>query len=433
MHTNKRFVWAGIIVLAVCILVFITSVASSPFSWTAERHYAGTLSFAFLGASLLFAGLGKTLDEKIGLCFLGWFVVSAWLRGDLWLEENFQALCGYACVFGVALPAARLLGKKAQLPTALAAVVLPAALAAIAVLASLTVDAVYVPYIRTAAGVTGENGLRMQVGSHPNSAAAMFLVALLLTLWLTARLRCRWVRLITVPAVMGLYMAIALTVSRTIMLQTAFAFAVIAAVLLHDHLPLKGWKKITLAGVGAVVVLAAAYKGFDLASQLASWLKIQAARAETVVEARPLLRDLFTMTGRTNIFGWIFDMIANEPRILLYGATSEQLSAALTWAFHTHNAYLQCLVMCGIPGVLMAVWFSLRALWAAWRVLPGKYALADKMMAIIPLAMLPNAISEICLFADGMTLYNTVFFFCLGYAVMAAQKNGSNQKEPSNA
>ena len=143
--------------------------------------------------------------------------------------------------------------------------------------------------------------------------------------------------------------------------------------------------------------------------------------------------DLFTMTGRTNIFGWIFDMIANEPRILLYGATSEQLSAALTWAFHTHNAYLQCLVMCGIPGVLMAVWFSLRALWAAWRVLPGKYALADKMMAIIPLAMLPNAISEICLFADGMTLYNTVFFFCLGYAVMTAQKNGSNQKERSNA
>ena len=42
-------------------------------------------------------------------------------------------------------------------------------------------------------------------------------------------------------------------------------------------------------------------------------------------------------------------------------------------------------------------------------------------MALIPLAMLPNAISEIFLFADGMALYNTVFFFCLGYAVHAAK------------
>ena len=90
-------------------------------------------------------------------------------------------------------------------------------------------------------------------------------------------------------------------------------------------------------------------------------------------------------------------------------------------AYHTHNAYLEALCYYGLPGLAFAVYFSVRALWAAWRVLPARRPLADKLPAIMVLALLLGTITEPYLFSVNFPVMNAAFFLCLGLAIDAVK------------
>jgi hypothetical protein len=128
--------------------------------------------------------------------------------------------------------------------------------------------------------------------------------------------------------------------------------------------------------------------------------------------------DLPTLNGRAAIWTAFLQKIWNEPAILLRGTVDSRLVMV---NLHTHNAWLEALIMLGLPGFLLVLVFSWNATWASLRVLwHGSIGMFEKNIALLVLSMMVSALLEPCLFItyQEWSFFDFFFFLSLGYLTL---------------
>ena len=142
-----------------------------------------------------------------------------------------------------------------------------------------------------------------------------------------------------------------------------------------------------------------------------------------MIAHRSLVRDMATLTGRTDIYKEAIRWLAEQPRVLLLGILDAELLDAAELHFqnsHAHNSFLQTAINYGLPAMLMALVLAVYALRSGLRlILSNKAAFGDQLLAGMLLVLLVGTITEPYLFTDNLTICNFVFMLVLGYVIEA--------------
>lgn len=427
---EKRMKFFSVAALGFAALALVLVAYSFERGVLVMMHYVCPLVCAFAGIALVGGRYRKQPDLWMGAAFVGWYVVSRMLLGERYLDHSFMMFSNLCCAYLLALPFARCTGdglRKHGLKTvSVIFVTAYGVLAWAGVFSALLCTPFTLPGLGTGISIRADR--RLWAGNHPNISACMFLLAIMLGVWLIAVSRRRW---LAVPAVLlaaGAYAGIALADSRTVMLQ-AGCFAAGAVFLGMLRLPVRAlWKRMVIGLVAGAACLALVFVSFGWAAQLiADASANMSALAETVqktkVAARSIWKDLATMTGRTNIYTKLLKAVAERPSILGAGLLNSEIVQVIrkaSGAEHAHNAYLQTLLNMGLPGLLMAAYFTVRAVWTACRlVFSRSAAFADQLLAVMLMVLLVSAVSEPYLFTEYLTIANMPFFLIFGYTLEA--------------
>lgn len=458
MMENRRARCAGLTLLFLAACTQVLVVVCYERGVLVSSHYLAPLTFAFSGWALLNGRYEKRAELWLGACFCLWYVLTRMLMGDLYLKSSYPYLCNLCFAWMLALPAAHVLQDERQTGLQLFAWVYFAGFAALTWLSlppALRGGTLRLPWLNTEIGL-GASDRRLTIGLHPNGSAVMMLIALMLGVWLLIKHRKRLLLLPAAVLLAGLYIGIGLTVSRTVMIQTGCFLGGIAALCCLRLLPWKQlWKRLLAAVLAAAVLTLAVFVSFGWVARGAQTLhdRMQAGAEsfpgvtglnyedyyvypeypnvgslyeQGLVAQRDFLHDLTTLTGRTDIWRGVLQMMKEHPRMLLTGAPVSELEGLLmryTAHTHAHNALLQTLCIMGLPALLAALLFTLRAAWCALRlILRPKAAFADQLLAVMLLVWLLGSVTESSLFVESFTPCNIAFFLTLGYAMEAERR-----------
>ena len=284
------------------------------------------------------------------------------------------------------------------------------------------------------------DGARLLVISHPNITSRIFMIALALCMGFFGESRKAWRKAVFLLVALLLLAGIALTNTRAVIIVICFIIAGNAFFLVF-----KNNRKRFIPGVLAAIL--AAVLVFTSSSALFEWnterLTVQASMQTVQAESadaaqiedeeasqdnqlkgnsnsgqQPLLTDLPTLNNRTTIWAAFLQKIQNEPAILLRGAVDSRLVLV---NLHTHNAWLEALIVLGLPGLLLVLMFSWNATWSSLRLLWScSTGMFQKNIALLALAMMVAALLEPCLFVTYLewSFSDFFFFLCLGYLTL---------------
>jgi len=142
---------------------------------------------------------------------------------------------------------------------------------------------------------------------------------------------------------------------------------------------------------------------------------------------RPLLETFPSFGGRTPIWQEEIKSIKQFPRVALLGIdyVREYLERTGNHPYaHSHNSWMEVLMILGIPGLVLASVFTLMAVWLVLATLFGKGAkLWQKTVALLVICILGISVTEPYLFLSGLVMsqghmfhhIDFTFFLCLGY------------------
>lgn len=392
-------------------------------------------------------------DVILGLVMVFWFLV---VEGNRRLHGNpLQSLTIFFAVYLIALPFAALTqDQERQAGIRLVSGIYIAAASFLLVLGLiLFIRGNFPDPLRSK---IYWDGARLLVIHHPNITSRLFMIAFALSLGFLALAKRIWAKLLMLLAAVLLFAAIALTNTRAVILVTIFILAGNIFFLSYN-------KKRKLIFLGAAAAILAAVACFMFSNWLFQWnttrlmnqptLQAVPAQASISIETdldaadsgheiilpeviplsadpegklqgndnsyqESLLSDLPTMNGRLDIWLGFRRKIINNPAILLRGVTDTRL----IWGnLHTHNAWLEALIMLGLPGLLLVLFFSGAATWASLRLLlHAGTDLFRKNIALLTLATLVAALMEPCLFITytEWNFSDFFFFLCLGYLTL---------------
>lgn len=431
-EVSKRTRQLGIAFLTLAALTLVLGILTYDRGTLMMEHYISPMIFVFAGLTLFSGRYGKRLDYWLGMAFVAWYVISRILMKELYLDYSYSFFANLSCVYLLAFPFALTMndvGRKQGLKAVAASLAVCCGLMAwLAVLCALLGVLIKLPWFGAEFGIKATPIMRLVAGPHPNLCAALFLIALMLGIWLAVQLRRRWFTAVMALLSVGLYTGIALTVSRTVMLQVCcFAAGLVFVGALKMKIPAL-WKRLVIGIALAVVCAVLVFFSFGWITDGVSGLSAaMQAQAETVQEAAPmvaersLLKDLSTMTGRTHIYKQIFELLKDRPSIYVTGLRNSEIVQVLrryTNADSAHSSYLQTLLNMGLPALLIAIWFTLRAVWVSLRLIfSRKAAFGDQIIAVAILTLLVSTITESLLFSESITACNMPFFLLLGYAI----------------
>ena len=402
----------------------------------AIMHYAAPAGFAFLGMTFLSGRIKASIDERIALLYPAWYLISRLLLRELYLDDSFYNFCSLCIIYSLAFPFAHW-AKDEQKKAGLCAVailftVTYGILAWIGILAAIDKQSITLPYLGTVFTVDGR---RLGMGTHPNVTAGIFFSAIVLMVWLAFYLKKRWVVLPASVLGLGLYLAIGLTDSRTVMIQVCVLFAVVAFLSCQRLKIPSQIVRYSIAFGAAAAVLVLTYFSFAI---MIEWLNLAynqmipkaiaetadhiAQETEHLSAGRSVLLYADSLYGRDVHYQGVFKLIADHPDVLIRGTRVSDLSMVMDYlgGVNAHNSYLQVLIDMGIVGLLLAVWFTIRVLWVAIRVVfhhEKRSTFADKILAVLPLTLLLNAATESYVFTELKPYYCLIFFLTLGYAI----------------
>jgi len=408
------------------------------------RSYMPMLIFAVMGIGLYRGGYGRRSIYSLGLVFVLWYVFTRVLLGDYFLGRSFATVVDLCILYGFAFPFARLFGdgeKRRVLDIlALVYVIFFGIMAWLGVYFSVTGTGFTMLLSREYFGLP-EGSWRLQIlGQNPNYSAVLLTLAFYLTLYLLVRYwKKRWIAP-AIVAMIGCYWALALTDSRTSIIAFVLCFAYAAAVLASRiRISAKSLKALVIVAA-AVLGLLISYKGMSASVNLMSKITVaihqtqsediqgeeQAQDAEDfqLVEARDINLEGSNMSGRNRIYGAVLPVLRQNPKILLLGQMDASLMAKITEHIeieylHMHNSFLQVLMLLGIPGLLFALWLSLRLALVTVKLLFGKSAVEDKLLPLIPVSLLVVSLAESMVFVPWMSMswsfVNFLFLMVSGY------------------
>lgn len=425
MEPTRRAWRTNLVVLIIGTLATVFYQLSAARAEPALQHYVGPLCLLFLGV-LWVTPHRRSADLYVAAAMLGWYLISRVFNRELYLEDSYTAFCWLLVVYAVGFGFSamddpeRCAGLRAAGAVLFVAMGVFAWLAVIGVLLRTTL---VLPRLGTEFGLANQ---RLITSTHANPSAAMFLLGLFLGVWLLLSGCGRRLRPLMILLMVGQYAGIALSVSRTVMVQASCAAALALLFFLLRRLKLPRMPRALCAVAAACAALLVVYMSFGVTVQLCNRVALSGAEAEAAVQERPLGKDLATLTGRTDIYRRCFQLMREHPVTLLGGVRGlldvSAETTPLLWKYkipyHAHNAYLQSIFLMGIPGLLAALYFSLRAAVLACRVLfvhAARSTPAQKWLAIAAPCLLINAFLEAFLFANYLPLYNFGFFLILGY------------------
>lgn len=430
MKISRRMQGFGLFTLVFTTLIMLILHFTPARGWPMLEHYALPLIFAFVGAVIMRQQKIRW-DYVICALTLVWFIISRMLLGELYLQNSWEHFCRLAICYLLAFPFAfgagdqeRKIGLKC---VAWIYLIVMFVIAVLSLMVAVFGQPIQLPMVENGTIYIHDWEKRLYAPKHPLTTASLFLVALMLGFWQLCNSRRLWIIVPGTIMCLCIYAAIGLTVSRTVMIQTALCAGFIGvAFVMHRRIP-KVWIKVLACAAAFVVLLVCGYLGFSLTNH-AVWKaseSIPVASAETVqntlVASRPLMADMATLTGRTGIYKGFFDMLRDHPLMLLLGGLQDRALAVLNhytpfYVDHAHNAYLEVLLYLGLPGLLIAVYLVIRALWLSFKVVfLQKSSFADKLLAAFTVSLLVITITEPYPFTRSVPLYNFFFFLIFGY------------------
>lgn len=439
----------GYFILAFAALTLVFWALSYDRAVLVMQYYAGPLALVFFGMSLHSGTYSKRSVYWLGIAFVGWFVVSRILNGELYLENSWWHMAGLCVTYLLAFPFAFAMDDAARRRgfAIIAGIfsVSYALLAWLSLIAILSGENIVLPHLGSEFGAMY---FRLYANQHPNGSAMLCFIGLMLTLYLVFQYRKRWMLLPAAIMIVGFYLGIALTVSRTVMVELALAVGALAGLFCLGRKLRHSWVRFSLAAVAFLVSVGVVYLSFDLAIdgvsalQSGEWLPsagaqtVQAAqaapavKADAAIKARPIVDNLKNFTGRTAIWEGALELVKAQPKTLLTGLLNSELVSQLKQysplqVDHAHDAWLHTLLNMGLPGLLLSIWFTLLAIRSGWRILLryfDKTTWAEKVMALLALLLLVNCVTECVLFVEMFSYANIVFFLCLGYMLELEKK-----------
>lgn len=414
--------WAGVAAILAAALGAFAPMLHLEHGTLAVNHLIAPLIFAFWGTMLLTGRYDrKKVYPWLGISMIGWFYASRALLGEPLLDDSYSRLCGMCIAYLLALPFAGCMRDFSRKHGLFAVAVCYAAamgiLGWISVYASFVERIITIPYLNT--HINMSDG-RLWMNTHPNTSACMLLLGFMLGVWLITRFRNRLIHGAILLALAGMYLGIALTVSRTTMIQlSCFVGGGIALGVLRLHGKAK-WKRVILAMLAALICAVLVFFSFSAAIDGINAMHAMAEEIE-IVKHRDLTQDMYTLTGRTEIYKRAVQWLTTQPKVLMLGVLDTELGeAAYTnlQDYHAHNSYLQTAINYGLPALLIALALVFFALVIGLRlVLNDKASFGDQLLSGMLLVLLGGTITEPYLFTDNLTICNFIFMLVLGYVV----------------
>lgn len=456
MTNNRRIRLTGLALITLAALTALLMVLCFERGVLVLRAYLAPAMFAFSGFALLSGRYHRRAELWLGAGFCLWYVISRVLMGELYLENSYLYLYNLCAAWMLALPFAHTAGDERQSGMKLFSWVYFLSFGAVAwlsLLPALQGETARLPWFGTELGLQ-KIDQRLTIGLHPNGSGVMLLIGLMMGVWLLVKHRRRWLILPAAVLMAGMYAAIGFTVSRTVMIQTGCFAGGIAAILCLRLLPWKQlWKKLLVAVPLAAVLVIVVFLSFGWMITGAEKLNhamnahaeelfpgvtglnysdyylypdypdVASLYRQGLVADRSLKEDLTTLTGRTDIWRGVFRLMKDEPRTLLTGTLNSELEGVLmkyTAHTHAHNSILHALCNMGLPAMLIALFFTLRAAWCAVKLIFSRNAaFGDQVLALMLLVWLLGSLTESSLFVESFTACNIPFFLTLGCALEA--------------
>ena len=396
----------------------------------------------------------------LGVVMVLWFLILELNRRINYIPM--QSLTVFAVVYLVALPFAAMARDQDRQ----AGIYLVSAMYISAALLLLALALILLAGGRLPDAVTGQvywDGARLFVFYHPNITSRIFMIAIALCMGFLGPARKGWVKALMLLAAVSLFAAAALTNCRAVVFAICFILAGNVFFLIYNHTR-KRFLVSAVAAVLAAVVLASASNALFQwnSTRLLNRLSMETAPEQVLIleesgsdlnshklilpEATPLAEtpewnpegngnsgqktlrdDLPTLNGRTYLWISFLEKIWFEPAILLRGVVDTRL----VWGnLHTHNAWLEALIMLGLPGFLLVLLFSWNATWSSLRLLwDTDTGMFRKNIALLTLATMVAALLEPCLFITytEWSFSDFFFFLCLGYLTLWSKQISNNK------
>lgn len=138
-------------------------------------------------------------------------------------------------------------------------------------------------------------------------------------------------------------------------------------------------------------------------------------------EQRSLAEDMRSLNGRTQIWEATLKVLKNNKAILLWGTEySGTMISIYHWfdVYHAHNSWLETQMRMGLPGLMMALVFTVLSVWSAAKLLlSSKTELWKKIVAMLAMCVMASGFLEPYLFITNVYYHVTdfIFFFLTGY------------------
>lgn len=283
-------------------------------------------------------------------------------------------------------------------------------------------------------------GARVSLISHPNGGGCIMMLGIGCSLYFMTRLKQKWAKCIVAALTVLEFVVLILTNSRTTVLLTSALVGGLVFFMIWNG----SWKRF-LAGLAAALAiivvlfsLSGALFNFHSEAQLKKLLEDESkVHGSQIIRTDKetgkmtlsgkdgaqdsLMKDMGSLNGRTKIWKAAFTALQDNPDTMLWG--TENIAAEISYrnsfsVVNAHNSWIQIWMQLGVPGFLLAMLYTLTALWNAWKLVWRKDAdLSQKVVAMLVVCIMGAGFLEVYLFANDLVFSNFIFFLCTGYLI----------------
>lgn len=381
-----------------------------------------------------------------------WLVVSCVLNGDVYLQQNgtfllttfISMVMGYSVV-GFHSSENR---SKAFHAISIAYIVLITILSVFSIYSALVDQPIFTPFSNQPIFINPADSRLAVFGYNANEVGCFTLIASYLCIYFFFKTSKLWVKLCNGILAIMFIIVIMLTGSRTALLLYVIGIGCVFIVMILNRMNQKDQKAIIkktiiaiLIACVVVILLAALYTpAVNLFASLTNKIALNdetvsgEADAVTIPQARSFeLKDFLSMGYRTPIWEAGFRYLQRNPKTLLLGVPENVVSKISMEdlghpAPHMHNSMIQILLLAGIPGLCILLFFIFIVLRASVRLFfAGGAQKHLRFLAFIPILLLINNFTEIFPMLSGDIMDMMFFVIC---AAVVGFEHDIRSKQP---
>lgn len=468
MKIKKTFCWEyAFAAMTIGMLLFYVIRLLIPMRWQDLYNAYGIIAIGIMtGAWFAKRGFSGPVELKIYAAFVVWAFLSRWLKGDVYLFIDFSLVITVLLGFlFIAYPT--VLDEKGCsvfmdfVTVIYVGLFLPVAIASIFVF--LTDTYIHLPPENVWITIKNE-GQRLTLNAlsvYRLTAVAYFFLSACLLIYQLIKRKSKVIRGLCLAAYIPLHVVIGLCHSRTLHIAMSVSFAML---MMLAFIPVfeKRTKPLRFAAVSIIAAasLLVFYKSFDasnlavekiravsapayetyyntleakpneeyfgLRSETQNETEISGPEQSSTVDNRSLVGN-WTLTERTYIWKAGLIAISEDMETALLGSNSKELMPKINQLIssrvnpavterktHMHNAYIQVLMLFGIPGLLLLMAWTVFMVKKMVKLFFSKKAsFADKFLTIPLAGIFIASLTETFIFTTNNTI-SIIFYLFAG-------------------